>query len=750
MWELPPVTPPTERPRLLMRAADRQMLQDRMKHPEMQKLVERLHYFAAYNTNEAQAWDAPEAAYRLEANALLYALYGQVAAGQNAKALALSSVTSKFNAKYQDISREIGRLMLAGAVVYDWCYDLFDDQERAHMIFHFKRLASLLECGYPPTHEGAFVGHTSELMLMRDLIGTGIAIYDEDPEMYHLAAGRFFAEFVPARNFFYLSGWHHQGDNYGSFRYQAELFATWLFAKMGSEPVFDSTQERVGYQWIYTRRPDGKLLRDGDTDNPLYEENQYIRLFPLVYLMSGNYYRNAYFLDQQYREHPEIPDSYVFFAFLFHDPLLPRKPLGSLPLTRYFVEPAGIMIARTGWDEGIDKQSSTAVVEMKIGMYQYNNHQHLDAGTFQIYYKGYLAIDSGIYKGSSGKYHSPHNKYYFKRTIAHNAMLVYDPQELERHPFIRDGGLIWPNVNDGGQRWPNDGKPPKLLDELLNGQFQRAAVLAHAVGPDESEPDFSYLKGDITASYPHKVDKHVRSFVFLNLKKAGVPAVLIVYDYIVSPNPYYAKTWLLHSIDEPVIQGTRSRVIQQGNGYGGELAVDTLLPEKARISKVGGSGQEFSVFGTNYPNDHDGTVEQGAWRIEVQPEQSALEDRFLHALQIKDHDGLEAPAAMRVDCGKMTGVQVQGWIVLFSKDGDWVGDTIELWAGEANKASETSETSETDRKGEPVRVLVTDLEEGIWHVHMDGGLEPEHVFQTVNGTLELHGFTGLIRLMKKR
>jgi hypothetical protein len=742
MWEVPKIKPPSERPRLLMRAVDRPMLQDRMKHPDMQHLVERLHDFAA---SGAEVWDVPDVVYAMEAGALLYALYGQSEAGQKAKSLAISKITKNFNTKYQDISREIGRLMLAGAVVYDWCYDLFDEQERAYMIAHFKRLAALLECGYPPVHEGAFVGHTSEWMLMRDLIGTGIAIYDEDPEMYHLAAGRFFAEFVPARNFFYPSGWHHQGDNYGSFRYQSELFATWLFARMGSGTVFDPSQEQIGYQWIYTRRPDGKLLRDADATNPLYEENKYIQLNPLVYLMAGNYYRNDHFLYQQYREHPQIPDPYVFYAFLFHDPLLPRKSLDSLPLTRYFPEPAGIMIARTGWDEGIDKQSSTVVAEMKIGMYQYNNHQHLDAGTFQIYYKGYLAIDSGIYKGSSGNFHSPHNKYYFKRTIAHNAMLVYDPDELEHYPYIHNGGLTWPNANDGGQRWPSGGKPPKLLEDLLSGEFQRADVLAHAIGPDVCEPDFSYLQGDITASYPLKVKKHVRSFVFLNLKKSGIPAVLIVYDYIVSSKPDHIKAWLLHSIEEPVVQGGRSLVVQKENGYSGELIVDTLLPEKARISKIGGHGQEFAVFGTNYENDYPQTIEQGAWRIEVQPEQLAEEDHFLHAIQIKDHDGMEAPAAVRIDCGNMTGVQVQGWIVLFSKNGSRVGETIEIAAGQT---------------GESLRVLVTDLEEGIWQVQADGKndekqnekqneKQEDRSFRTINGTLDLQGISGPIRLIRK-
>ena len=52
--------------------------------------------------------------------------------------------------------------------------------------------------------------------------------------------------------------------------------------------------------------------------------------------------------------------------------------------------PYGWMIARTGWDD------ESVIAEMKVNVYNFNNHQHLDAGAFQIYYKGPLAIDSGL------------------------------------------------------------------------------------------------------------------------------------------------------------------------------------------------------------------------------------------------------------------------------------------------------------------------------------------------------------------
>ena len=42
------------------------------------------------------------------------------------------------------------------------------------------------------------------------------------------------------------------------------------------------------------------------------------------------------------------------------------------------------MVARTGW--GPD----AVIAEMKTNVYNFTNHQHLDAGAFQIYHKGAL------------------------------------------------------------------------------------------------------------------------------------------------------------------------------------------------------------------------------------------------------------------------------------------------------------------------------------------------------------------------
>lgn len=700
MYKRPEITPIAEHPRLFLRKKHLPELREKMSSPELKDVIDRLKFFSDFDEDQVHHHNSPGVKYIIEANALKYLLENDRSAGEKAKRLTLKYIVQGFNEKYQDISREIGRLMLASAIAYDWCFDLFNDEERDFLIMHLKRLAELMECGYPPVNEGAFVGHTSEWMLMRDMLGTGVAIYDEYPEMYNLAAGRIFEEFVPARNFIYPSGWHHQGDAYGGVRFEGELFPTWIFGRMGFGNIFDERQGNVAYQWIYTRRPDRKLLRDGDTDPPVLGLTDYPRLY-FIYLMTASFYKNPYFKHQWLREKVTVKDKDILFSFLFADTKLEPKSIEELPLTRYFDEPAGIMVARTGWDDENGSKSPTVVAQMKIGSYQFNNHQHLDAGAFQLYYKGLLANDSGSYKGSSGKYHSPHNKYYFKRTIAHNALLVYDPDELKKHPNVRDGNLTYPNVNDGGQRWPNEGRPPMTLEELRSKGYKRAEVLAHAIGPDKVEPDYSYLKGDLTEAYSDKIKQYARSFVFLNLKNTDHPAVLIVLDRVVVSDPSFKKYWLLHSIEEPSVEGTTTTISRIEHGYNGQLVNETLLPspERQNINKVGGKGKEYWVFGTNYRNDHPGTDEQGDWRIEVSPTTSEEEELFLNVMQVKDYDGPQPLTTKKVESELLVGSMIDEWLVMFSKNGAAIQERFEL-----------------DVQGEKgtMKLLITDLSPGEW------------------------------------
>ena len=127
--------------------------------------------------------------------------------------------------------------------------------------------------------------------------------------------------------------------------------------------------------------------------------------------------------------------------FLWDDPeVTPRDPAlaseDELPRQRYFPG-VGHLVMRDGW-----KPESTWI-EFDCGPY-FAKHQHLDQNQITIYHRGYLAIDSGAdYTDTE----SPHYLNYYRRTVAHNSVLVYDPAEK----FFWSDNLL-PAANDGGQR----------------------------------------------------------------------------------------------------------------------------------------------------------------------------------------------------------------------------------------------------------------------------------------------------------
>lgn len=684
--------PPPEHPRLYLRRSDVGDLRARMLHPVLKPVWDELARLAARRQT-----------HRLELEALGYLIDPQAEAGRRTAAETLKMLQESTFPDEQDISRAIGRTMVTGAIVYDWCYELLTAEQKQAYIDQFVRLAKMLECGYPPTRQGSVTGHSSERMIMRDMISAGIAIYDESPEMYRLAAGRFFREHLPARNWFYPGHAYHQGDSYGSYRYASDLYPLWIFHRMGAGNVYDPAQQYVPYQWIYMRRPDGQLIRSGDTYLHSRRPGQ---VWPLetATILSASFYGDGYVYGEFLKE-PSVSAENKLFEFLWRDPNLQPRPADELPLTRYMGSPFGWMIARTGWDE------NAAIVEMKVNEYNFTNHQHLDAGSFQIYYRGALAIDSGLYTGSSGAYGSPHTTNYYWRTIAHNSLLVYDPDEVFSRSRDRDYG------NDGGQRLPNGRSEPRNFDDLLTKGYATGKVLAHGFGPDADRPQYSYLKGDITQAYSDKVRQVVRSFVFLNLDDAARPVALVVFDRVVASDPAFKKYWLLHSIEEPQIDGPRVSIARTEEGNRGRLYLTALRPaaDNLAIEKIGGPGKEFWVFGRNFPNDIEprrrASQEPGAWRIEISPQRAAADDSFLNVLQVADAGAGPPLPSTLVEGDGVIGAKIADRVVLFSQSG-------EPLSGEIRFSLEGKEV---------FQVLLADLAEGEWQVSRGGRPQSEIV-----------------------
>src|SRR5664280_1448921 len=113
--------PPLEHPRLYLRARDIPDLQRRTVHPVLKPIWEQL---------QEQAQSSPSSA--VEVDSLRYLLTRDTVLGRRTAAAALRLLQeTKFDMAVEDISRPIGRLMVTGAIVYDWCYPVLTTVQKS-------------------------------------------------------------------------------------------------------------------------------------------------------------------------------------------------------------------------------------------------------------------------------------------------------------------------------------------------------------------------------------------------------------------------------------------------------------------------------------------------------------------------------------------------------------------------------------------------------------------------------------------
>ncbi|MDH7569537.1 MAG: heparinase II/III family protein, partial [Armatimonadota bacterium] len=486
-----PVAPvPAGHPRVYVRPADLPALRAKLAGTEFRK-----------------EWEQLRQSRQPLCKAFVYLVTGDGEAGR-------AAIAEGFRAlKENPDGRPFYNPMHFGACIYDWCYDLLTPEEKSAFVREFQRFAGTHSPGYPPNPNrvNPVVGHDCEGWILTNQLPAGVAIYDEAPEMYQAAARVFFDRFVEPRNFHYPSHMHHQGTHYNGERFIHDQAASWLFRKLGAGDVLSREQQFVPYHLLYMLRPDGKFLKSGD-DNDDGGQSFNKRL---AARLTGAYYRDPYLLTFSDRPQFAAPDYTAVFDLLFLDAGARRAPLSDLPLVHWFGSPMGEIVARTGWEMGTE--SRDALVQMRIGEYYFGNHQHRDFGTFQVYYRGPLAIDTGIYQGQeieSSDYGSAHWSQYYTQTVAHNGLMIFDPATAQQ--------------DYGGQRsMPSD--HPRSVQQLKEGGYRWAEVTAHGYGPDPRKPAYAFVAGDITNAYlPTKAARVARAMAMLYTGSSRYPCVLAV------------------------------------------------------------------------------------------------------------------------------------------------------------------------------------------------------------------------------
>ena len=591
-YKIPPILPPSEHPRLMLRAKDICRIKDAIKNAhgtDAGALFDELCDFpikgigatpslGTYHLKEYLA---------LEARALRALLNGDKDQGRTAIELLMFLLREVIVAEKLMSARFSGHLIFLASEVYDWCYVWLTREERDEIIERCEALAQkYFEMGYPPKKQAAISGHGNEAQLLRDLLAFSIAVYDERPDIYNYCAGRLFDEYLPTYTKVFEGEFHPQGPCYGSYRYAWAMWFGLLIYSMSDERVLPPCTVNTADSFIYLRRPDGEALRLGDDYNETKALYTHKNPFAVPLFLAAAYSGNGLWYDEaqkQMRREYLVPlaHGYDYYdegaygegvispsVYFIWDKLTTLTDTQSLPIARYFGWPVGCTVYNDG----------ERLILMKLGCLWGANHDHLDTGCFQIYDGEILASDSGVYDS----YNSPHRTNYTRHTLAHNCILV-------------DGA---------GTRMPRDRKEPHTLEVWL-AEYGMAKVISHIETQDMYE-----LEGDLSEAYCESCESVTRKMRWEPY--CGERGVFTVWDSVTPKDPNSTVTFVLHCQSEPLIDG--NKIVIPGNKR--ELHCRVKAPDNIDITCIGGYGHQFEVNNVQYEPAVN-TSEQGWGRIEI-------------------------------------------------------------------------------------------------------------------------------------
>jgi hypothetical protein len=524
------------------------------------------------------------------------------------------------------------------AVAYDWLYSTWTDAEKRALqeaiVAHIARNWSFADKGVNYVSGHARWGNFA-------LAAGLLSIVTERPEFreklltvrHHWIDGYF-----PAQGWIAQDGGYHMGWAYSAAYLTGNIHLVWSTAT--NECVFFPWQAKLPLFWLYGRQGDGAYPNTGDAYTVTKDLNYGARALLMI---AAGVMKNPYAAGAVTDTVDRFTD--VLYADKSVRPLKADDAQSPLPLSRHFSN-AGVVMARDSWGH------EATTMQFRSTSFYSINHHHREENTFTLHYRGGLAIDSGYYDS----YGSPHWLNYFTRTIAHNGIVVFDPKQeylIFGHPVSNDGGQIMME------------EPSKLADIDVGGPEHLDGITHY-----EDPGAYVYAVGDATKAYdPQRVRLAEREIVYLRRTNTGHP-IVVVLDRVESKKPDLVKKFLLHTVNEPKLDGN----VAVAENKGGRLTSITLLPEHARIERIGGPGREAWVDGMNYPftpgKGFGPYHTPGAWRLEISPPKPQRRDTFLHVLFV-DEAGAAAvnPAsAQLLKASDSVGVRVGGWTVQFPND----------------------------------------------------------------------------------
>jgi len=597
-------------------------------------------------------------------------------------------------------------------LAFDWTYDYLTPEKKAQYVsFIDTKIDEMVNTGKWKSLYDAESGNYAQGFVMGEAIA-GYVLYGDSSNAQNYI-DHSLIKWKGIRDFFQISssgGGFFQGADYHDGMWQRTVLFTEAYKSVtGIDPYFgysffEDQLKYITYSFFTTQ--DGlRVFKNGDYS--MWRIG--VSGLRTVLLILGNYYYNSFGkysywllnntegLNSNISKFPMYHGD-QFLDLIFYDPNKSGSDISELPLYYNGSNKDGIgpIIMQSDWG------NSNTFIGYICGNWYGGGHQDLDQASFQIYSNGgELAISSGDYDGY-GTCSSMLN--YAGRTISQNSVLIYDPNEHWDNSLRGNCGQL-AYKNDGGQR--SFDSMPQWFKTASEWESYRDRCELCDVLNFEHTNNYDYIFSDPTNAYNNpkfssdpdcfnhppnnpKISKFTRQLVYLR----GTNEFVVIFDDIVSLNANFKKTWLLHTMEQPTLNGDET-VIEGTSDVGviestnstvfsaihntGKIFGKTIIPQSPTIRRIGGvAGTKHTetdydcwVDGTNY---YIYTAIYGKWRIEVSPKTASTFDNFLNVLYLTSSTTSSMPTTTLISSSdnKMKGTLIldsNPRIVLFSKDG---------------------------------------------------------------------------------
>jgi len=547
--------------------------------------------------------DGPSGAFR-------YLVLGDEAAGKKAvehlKALKAPTKNPEDSPSYT------GEELLHEAMIYDWLRNHPDFQkaeDRAGAIAYFEWWGNYFKKHNSP---GVVPFYSRNAGACLGLAAIAIAIHGDSPKAPEFLAHAYKDLTENVGTIRQAEDGATGGATYGyvhEFGACAQAVAAWRSAtdwdaaKWIKESQGNWLERQMLWQ-IWAVYPNGWFWKEGDVWDGSHRDRNEFTVSPLAV---SDMYKNGYgrtHLENMYKRWT-MPGCYYgwryLWFFLYNNPDVKPLPLDGLGKMDVFSPKLHAYVGmRDSWAD------DATIVHFKCGD-NVDHHGSWDTGKFTIFSKGApLATKNGYYKGYKSAKHM-----YYKSPWSANTVIFDGPKSRGWQPGMPD--------LDGFASW-SAWKAKRDTMHPVSG-----VLLA-----SESNDKFARALADLSGSTHPDKSGWQRELVFLGYK------YVVVLDRV-KPGAGVKTRWILNSINEPKVDADK-KLATIDNGKA-RLLCQTLLPEGAKIEKVGGGGKAFAHKNSKgedviWDYDKGKGPEQmlGQGRFDVTPADPGAETVYLHVL----------------------------------------------------------------------------------------------------------------------